>query len=354
MHRLFQMLQRAVSLPATLLSTAVGMPIVEAACSVIASAFDGRVAEHAALRLKCESLLERAMARPDDSVHERAAEALHTVAKFGGQSEYFALIRKRWDGFSTIEQQGWSLALGALNHQDEEHASAKVLTFLFELLKPPSPQYATTVEARRNACSAIAELLSANTRLFTKDATRDSAQTLHVCLEDYTIDQRGDVGSWVRMSALKALGKILAIAAEKEDVGEEVRAARLAILKQMSERMGSVRSAAAHALLEVEQPQQASSDTHVDELLACIGEASELELREPEWLFPRLASLLHVPQYMPPISSGFLSSIGSIADSTVSRTLLPNRSSFHCCSLRSCHCLSAPSSPNCVGWVGQR
>jgi hypothetical protein len=45
------------------------------------------------------------------------------------------------------------------------------------------------------------------------DSFRRIVASLLACLSDYTTDQRGDVGSWIRVAALRALGGVVGCAA---------------------------------------------------------------------------------------------------------------------------------------------
>lgn len=75
---------------------------------------------------------------------------------------------------------------------------------------------------------------------------------LTVALDDYTTDQRGDVGSWIRSTAIKALARIFADIAHnleaKHAVPEEAfSAATAGIAKQAFEKLDVLREAATDA-----------------------------------------------------------------------------------------------------------
>lgn len=89
-----------------------------------------------------------------------------------------------------------------------------------------------------------------------KDALLGSTlEALIACLEDYMTDQRGDVGSWVRAAALRALGEMVAhIAASQGTEKAPALSQRIfdrvldGMYKLAVEKLELVRGAAAYAL----------------------------------------------------------------------------------------------------------
>ena len=80
---------------------------------------------------------------------------------------------------------------------------------------------------------------------------RDIIGAFVIALSDYSTDQRGDVGSWIRSCAMEALGLTIATAAKKgleivpQSLFEEVVGG---IVKQAVEKLEPTRTAAALAL----------------------------------------------------------------------------------------------------------
>lgn len=74
-------------------------------------------------------------------------------------------------------------------------------------------------------------------------------------LEDYTTDQRGDVGSWVRGTALASLAPLLRVACqvERSDLVTQgdIDAAIAGVLKQGVEKLDNIREASGKALENV-------------------------------------------------------------------------------------------------------
>lgn len=107
---------------------------------------------------------------------------------------------------------------------------------------------------------------------------RDIVEYLIVGLEDYTIDERGDVGSWVRIACLRGLGSLIQILV----TGNHLRALEAwlpedryhraigGILKQAVERLDVVRQEAGKQLIlllraplpAISSPERWSAEEH--------------------------------------------------------------------------------------------
>lgn len=82
---------------------------------------------------------------------------------------------------------------------------------------------------------------------------------VHKCWEsifrgfnDYSVDQRGDVGSWIRLASVSAVRRILARLTAYSMLDQAtVDKAIAACLKQAMERLDSVREVAGLALTEI-------------------------------------------------------------------------------------------------------
>lgn len=101
-------------------------------------------------------------------------------------------------------------------------------------------------------------------------------RTLGSALEDYTVDERGDVGSWVRIAAIKSIGNISVAYFESSDLRQtgSLRACLspdlylecfAALLKQGSERLDTVRREAGaqiSRLLKIHQVLRDDASVH--------------------------------------------------------------------------------------------
>ena len=82
-------------------------------------------------------------------------------------------------------------------------------------------------------------------------------------LDDYSTDQRGDVGSWIRIAALRSLGVLLEVVARQASPQDLVDQSQFenaigGIVKQSMEKIEPIRAAAAHALQRARNAKAAS------------------------------------------------------------------------------------------------
>jgi len=157
-------------------------------------------------------------------------------------------------------------------------------------------------------------------------------------LEDYTTDERGDVGSWVRIASIQGLTSVsvtfLTLAKSETTYIEYIPAnlyhkAVAGILKQGVGRLDNVRQQAGESilcLLECPLPVDDSNPWrfHGEILfkkLLLSDDAKDDAARShgwqnSSWIYLKAVQFLEVPEYRPAVLSGILISIGSKTDST--------------------------------------
>jgi hypothetical protein len=150
-------------------------------------------------------------------------------------------------------------------------------------------------------------------------------------LDDYCTDNRGDVGSWVREAAMRALPRAacaLAAASPRYYAAAASDAApaaapppRLAaaLLKQAAEKIDRVRTGAASALASLLSglpPAALASVPHADALAAAFPPPpGGPHYGVPAEAYPSLAPLLRLDPYRAPLAHGMLVSVGGLGDS---------------------------------------
>lgn len=137
------------------------------------------------------------------------------------------------------------------------------------------------------------------------------------CLTDYTVDQRGDVGSWVRLAALAALRQyvvqVASLPADADLVLELLPQARLddvigGMAKQAVEKLDNVREAAGRGLMEIVEVVGGSGrggrwEVRGGEVWEGFREGRE-EWRRFEWASEKLLPLLGVGEYRAQLLQG--------------------------------------------------
>lgn len=167
-------------------------------------------------------------------------------------------------------------------------------------------------------------------------------------LDDYTIDERGDVGSWVRIACVQGLSSFIEDILSLTGVDLEVylplakyHCALAGILKQGVERLDNVRNEAGTCFLRIMRLPMATSSGSawslpgLELLQELFAEENVGPSRVPwlasdspnnevvgwsdgTWLFPRAVRLLDIVEYRQAVLKGFILSMSSKTDSTVS------------------------------------
>lgn len=203
-----------------------------------------------------------------------------------------------------------------------------------------------TVEARRAAFASMPQILAnVASRLPTHLATPTVCALQDALLDgltDYTSDERGDVGSWVRIACVKGLTTfaetMFGHARELPNFPEYFPASRYhdavgGILKQGVERLDNVRQQAGECflrLLRLQLPQvthaeewQIQGAENMKKLFLSEGEITGWN--DGETLFPKAVSLLEIERYREAILAGLVLSASTKTDSTqrpVTRSLV--------------------------------
>ncbi|CAO1637002.1 unnamed protein product [Parajaminaea phylloscopi] len=319
----------------------VGPPmLLEAACHLIAASVTSdevvRIPAPAQTRAAWEECLDAAVSRPEDTAHEAGAHAYSAVSAVTNCDDVILTNVRCWREYSKDKQQGLALALGSIRHTTTDALIAKT-SLLTTLITPGSVNYAARVEVRRNAIKSIVSTLTsvdARTLVATIDPEigQKALGTLLQSLHDYSMDQRGDVGSWVRLAAVSGLRTMLDHLQEvSAETTPRVRAwlseaiyhdAVAGIAKQMVERMDHIRAEAGSHFLHLYQkiPTYATRlhqplgdklvHTHFAEAFANADSAPE-KLRDAAWLFPRAVKLLLIPRYRPQVLHGLVQSVAT-------------------------------------------
>ncbi|WFD19060.1 hypothetical protein MCAP1_001275 [Malassezia caprae] len=182
---------------------------------------------------QAEALLGAASARPEADVQAAAADVWLAMPEHSATAQAYMRRALAWD--MTPEEKGTAVrVLGSQRGWDAER-----LDLLCALLDPASSRYATVVELRCAAATALAHLDGAPDRRL---------RVLVQGLRDVSTDERGDVGSWVRLACVQGCAHILCGTSVDPALLAEVFVAMVGMLM---ERIDAVRAQACEALRDV-------------------------------------------------------------------------------------------------------
>ncbi|XP_053674003.1 tubulin-specific chaperone D [Anopheles nili] len=136
-------------------------------------------------------------------------------------------------------------------------------------------------------------------------------------LEEYALDNRGDIGSWVREAGINALYAFLTKCPSSLITPQHVQQALVAISKQSVERIDKIRAVAGKAFtaLIYHEPQIPHVD-HREQLHNIFPrDTSDILWLFPHHTFPMFIELLGVQTYTEAVSAGLIMSVGAPTES---------------------------------------
>eukprot|EP00884_Botryococcus_braunii_P022550 jgi/Botrbrau1/897/Bobra.0167s0018.1 len=276
---------------------------------------------------KSSEAINENLRHPNAEIRAAAAAALRAFAsaywRVGskGVSEHAA--PKYMEGLldaNVAVRRGYAMALGALPcHLLLPHAPA-LLPALAAATQVQADPEERDAEGRAEAVKSIAAVVK--TIFAPADVPhhvaiavfKDAFAALLSALDDYSTDNRGDVGSWVREAAMAALLDVLrllpALATPPCDVPGTACAVAAALAKQGVERIGRLREAAiTHLRALLELPADCTSLPFRQPLVEAISEHATVS-GGPE--VSHMARLLLEPALCESVLEGLAASVGGL------------------------------------------
>ncbi|WFD34119.1 hypothetical protein MCUN1_000951 [Malassezia cuniculi] len=205
--------------------------IIASACTAAASGW--QQGDNARYIDDMWQLVRTASRRPEGDVHKAVCELVYALRHEASADAYITTTATAT--CDTVEEERCvALAFGALasTHADQ------VVTRLISMAD------SSDAEARANSAAS----LGAVGRHVSDEHVMAAVDKLTDGLHDYAVDERGDVGSWVRIASMKALGDIITL---RTVPNEAVQKACAAMSTQLVERIDTVRTEAAVQLARI-------------------------------------------------------------------------------------------------------
>ncbi|KAI5896933.1 ARM repeat-containing protein [Schizophyllum commune H4-8] len=217
--------------------------------------------------------------------------------------------------------------LGVLRYDKHANALKEVVECLLECVDASSPAK-FHVEARKTCYEAISRVLGTVVdrlpELLTPEEVGALEQALLRGLEDYTMDERGDVGSWIRISSIQGLRDCAIMLLQRPALlpsylrPDVYHAAVAGILKQGVERLDNVRAEAGACmlgLLMISPPNEEYAIEGGDAMRRMFLQGEPVPWSDGAVFFPKAATLLDVARYRKQVLSGMILSVGSRSES---------------------------------------
>ncbi|XP_064126499.1 tubulin-specific chaperone D isoform X1 [Loxodonta africana] len=226
---------------------------------------------------------------------------------------------------------GFALALGALPGFLLKGRLQQVLAGL-RAITHISPKDVSFAEARRDTLRAIARIcltvgVSAEgvpDEVLCEANVPQIYSTLLDCMNDYTMDSRGDVGAWVREAAMTSLMELTLLLGRSrpELIGASVcKRVLCCVAQQASEKIDRIRARAGDVLLTLlhfDSP-PLPHVPHREELEQIFprSDVAAINWKAPSQVFPRITQLLGLPGFRYHVLLGLAVSAGGLTESTV-------------------------------------
>ncbi|KAF8158379.1 TBCD protein [Crassisporium funariophilum] len=263
------------------------------------------------------------------SVQEAAADAMAAISNLADSSE--DLIKELRGGLPIL-QQSLARILSVINYDKHPDTLPQAIAHLLDGAKATSK---ANIETRRSCFQAMPRIMTLVSPHLIKHMSSDTVNALVDALlgglDDYTIDERGDVGSWVRIVCVQGLTSIsellFHLAPSIPDLESyfpphKYHAIAAGILKQGVERLDNVRQEAGICFmkllgtsLSIDQGERWRLPGYSMLVELFTSGSDQSGWNDGNWLFPRAFRLLEISEYRKSILSGIVISIGSKTDS---------------------------------------
>jgi tubulin-specific chaperone D len=162
-------------------------------------------------------------------------------------------------------------------------------------------------------------------------------EALVFATKDYSMDKRGDVGSWSRIAAMNGLEQILLAALKFDNSGDDSGAADseakfvtttmvtevvCAILKQLCEKLDNVRAKAGSVierLISVDSPisQLVPNRVELEAILTSAPGEPAVNWALASETYPKMMKIVELPCYHDAVVSGLILSVGGLTEAVV-------------------------------------
>ncbi|KAJ3775517.1 TBCD protein [Lentinula raphanica] len=280
-------------------------------------------------------IVEYGLKHRDTAVQESATATMGVISRLVDCSKMVSrLIRELTKG--TLSQRVLGRLLGVIDYNSYPACLPESLKALHEGVNRMTGPFRSNVEARQACYEAMPSILQNTVMNLPLHLTHEDVSLMFDALldglNDYSVDERGDVGSWVRIACVDALGTIIETLIsrakgipnfEKYLPPSRYHQCIGGILKQGVERLDNVRQESGRTFLKLlllSSPDVENSDSwniHCEDFLRRLFVSGEdIGWNDANWLFPRAVQILNVETYRKPVLLGLIASVGSLTDST--------------------------------------
>lgn len=283
-----------------------------------------------------QSLIDSCVVSKTTRIRELAVIALASFGKhyYEGVEGTHAILNSYLQGSNNdLEEHirmGYVLAIGALPSFMVLPSINEVIGKLVESSLVPkesevkaaglNPIILNWSESRRDSVKAIGSIVSS---IGFENLSSDNLNKIFECLlkalEEYTIDNRGDIGAWVREASMSVLHQLLVNCPPERLNPEVVHKVMTGLAQQSVEKIDRTRGAAGklfHSLI-YHQPKIPHIQRHDDLLEIFPSDGVKILWLFADHTFPLFCSMLKFPEYTEKLLIGLVGSIGQLTESLI-------------------------------------
>ncbi|XP_006812079.1 tubulin-specific chaperone D-like [Saccoglossus kowalevskii] len=243
-------------------------------------------------------------------------------------SKYLSELKSKEE----TSKMGFALALGSLPKFMVAGKFTEVMSGLVQATHINQQDAAKMVEARRDAVKALTCLCTtmgvdsngSPNHIICKDNILSLYEAYFLAMNDYTLDSRGDVGTWVREASMTGLYELttMTVKADPNLISEHIcKKVFCCLIQQSAEKIDRTRSHAGEILLRMlyfDDP-PIPNVLHRDKLMTIFPRS---DLKELNWgassdTFPKITQALSCPTYRYSLLLGLTVSVGGLTESLV-------------------------------------
>ncbi|KAG0211199.1 hypothetical protein BGX28_008379 [Mortierella sp. GBA30] len=309
-----------------------------------------------------KSIINTTLERTEEPLQKMASDTFRAlVAQYGiSLTEFESCLGRLANGADKFTQRGSALALGEIDYRSGHYAdwisnavTALAMTASHEATEGP---FVACAESRRNSVNAVTNIIKVVNDEYRQVVSLELSQNIlkmyFTGLQDYSIDHRGDVGSWIREASMQGLEVMIPIVAQLDYKAQQEHQLRYLsdrdhaqvmaqLLQQSVEKIDRIRGCAATVMIKilyakVESEAAAATATAMEtdsaagesveylvnvpyraQLMKVVENSHDLNWLQPAEVYPRVVQLLHLPEYRSALLLGFIVSAGGLTESLV-------------------------------------
>ncbi|RXK40761.1 hypothetical protein M231_02013 [Tremella mesenterica] len=293
----------------------VGGDILKATCELFTTCLSQEALNLPEVTKVLDLVILSSMRRREAECHEAVADVYTRLSELTDPTDLIIKLINDLKSIRPPQRQSAALSLGHIRHLTHSQLMRKAIEALLRQLDSSTK---ADVETRRNTIRSLTDicLQTSSSQLIVDSSTFKTVfNTIIKGLDDYSTDQRGDVGSWIRIVSLRSLGRIIPAAVVDERVLGLVSQVEFdemigGMIKQSLEKLGPVRAAAACALASVRSCAVGIWDWEGIDCLRYDGDEDSFRYVDPRHWFTSPLPLLRT-KYRLYVLSGLTQSIGT-------------------------------------------